>query len=214
MKNKQLIICVIACIAAGISCNGKHDGKLPILGERSFVKHVVDGKEQIDTAYHTIPDFSFVDQDSNQITNETFKGKIYLADFFFTRCPTICPIVSRNMLTIAKHFEGDNRVAFLSHTIDPRYDTPEVLKHYAEKIDAPDSWYFVNGAKDSVYPLAGTLGYFSFAEEDSDAPGGFNHSGALTLVDQQRRVRGLYDGTLTDSIPKIITDIELLLNKG
>src|SRR5690606_35124410 len=175
IKTQRSMIAVFyVLIVSGFlsACSQQGDAKLPILGERGYVRTTVDGKEVVDTTYHTIPDFAFVDQDSNLVTNASFKGKVYLADFFFTRCPTICPILSRNVLTIAKHFEGDERVAFLSHTIDPKHDTPEVLKQYAAKLGAPESWYFVNGSKEVVYPLAGTLGYFSFAEEDSDAPGG------------------------------------------
>ncbi|MBK1439888.1 SCO family protein [Parapedobacter sp. ISTM3] len=187
---------------------------MPILGEKEYVRTTEDGMERIDTVFHTIPPFRLLDQNGNWLDNKTFDGKIYVADFFFTRCPTICPIMSRNLLTIARHFEGNDRFAILSHTIDPGHDTASVLKAYADKLGAPPLWRFVNGPKAEVYRLAGQEGYFSFAQEDATAPGGFNHSGAFTLVDEKRRVRGLYDGTLTDSIPKIIADIEKLLNKG
>lgn len=189
-------------------------GPLPILGERDIIEMNKDGVKVIDTIYHTIPDFTLVDQDSNTVSKSALKGKIYLADFFFTRCPTICPVTSRNLLQIAKHFVNEPRVVIVSHTVDPKYDRPYVLKRYAAKLGAPSNWLFLNGPKAAVYKLAGAGGYFSFAQEDPNAPGGFDHSGAFTLVDTTFRVRAVYDGTKTDSISKIIADIQLLLSKG
>ncbi|PPL01035.1 SCO family protein [Parapedobacter indicus] len=213
MKITHLLACMAMAIVHAACSSGEQE-KLPILGEKEYITTVREGVEHIDTVFHTVPQFRFLDQDSSWVTNETFEGKIYLADFFFTRCPTICPIMSKNLLAIARHFEGNERFAILSHTIDPKHDLPPVLKSYADKLGAPPLWHFVNGPKEEVYRLAGQEGYFSFAQEDADAPGGFNHSGAFTLVDEERRVRGVYDGTLTDSIPKVIADIEKLLDKG
>ncbi|WP_294187911.1 SCO family protein [uncultured Sphingobacterium sp.] len=198
----------IACVPSSIS------ERLPILGESVITKTDRSGTEVIDTLYHTIPDFTLIDQDSNIVSKNTLKGKIYLADFFFTRCPTICPVTSRNLLQIAKHFANEPRVVIVSHTVDPKYDSPYVLKRYAAELGAPSNWLFLNGPKAAVYKLAGAGGYFSFAQEDPNAPGGFDHSGAFTLVDTAFRVRAVYDGTKTDSISKIIADIQLLLNKG
>lgn len=198
----------IACTPSSIS------DRLPILGEREITETDMGGTKVMDTLYHTIPDFALMDQDSNIVSKNTLKGKIYLADFFFTRCPTICPVTSRNLLQVAKHFVNEPRVVIVSHTIDPTYDRPYVLKRYAAELGAPSKWLFLNGPKAEVYKLAGAGGYFSFAQEDPNAAGGFDHSGAFTLVDTAFRVRAVYDGTKTDSIPKIIADIQLLLNKG
>jgi len=188
--------------------------RLPILGEREITETDRGGTKVIDTLYHTIPDFALVDQDSTIVSKKTLNGKIYLADFFFTRCPTICLVTSRNLLQIAKHFVNEPRVVIVSHTVDPKYDRPYILKRYAAELGAPSNWLFLNGPKAEVYKLAGAGGYFSFAQEDPNAPGGFDHSGAFTLVDTDFRIRAVYDGTKTDSIPKIITDIQHLLNKG
>lgn len=198
----------IACTPSSVS------DRLPILGEREITETDSDGIKLMDTLYHTIPDFTLVDQDSITVSKSAMKGKIYLADFFFTRCPTICPVTSRNLLQIAKHFVNEPRVVIVSHTVDPKYDRPYVLKRYAAELGAPSNWLFLNGPKGVVYKLAGAGGYFSFAQEDPNAPGGFDHSGAFTLVDTNFRVRAVYDGTKTDSISKIIADIQLLLNKG
>lgn len=198
----------IACTPSSVS------DRLPILGEREITETDKDGIKLMDTLYHTIPDFTLVDQDSNIVSKNTLKGKIYLADFFFTRCPTICPVTSRNLLQVAKHFVNEPRVVIVSHTVDPKYDRPYVLKRYAAELGAPSNWLFLHGPKAVVYKLAGADGYFSFAQQDPNAPGGFDHSGAFTLVDTAFRIRAVYDGTKTDSIPKIIADIQLLLNKG
>lgn len=175
---------------------------LPILGETE----VVDG----DTLYHTIPDFTFINQDSQTVTNADFAGKIYVADFFFISCPTICPKVKRQMLRLYERYEKDDRIAFLSHSIDVRRDTVGRLRTYAEGLGvrAP-KWHFVTGDKDAIYAIADD--YFSIAVEDPSAPGGFDHSGKLILVDAQRRVRAFCDGTDPKSVNQFMRDIDLLL---
>jgi len=194
------------------ACGGQGaDGNLPIVGEKEIVSIEKDGKTVTDTIYHKIPAFRFVDQDSVWISNDDVADKIYLADFFFTRCPTICPLLAKNMLTIAKEFENEERLVILSHTIDAKHDTPAVLKDYATKLGAPSNWHFLNGPQEAVYHIAGKEGYFSYAEENPDIPGGFDHSGAFTLVDTNGQVRGVYDGTREDESKKAIEDIRKLL---
>lgn len=202
-----LFMGIVACASS------RQNRELPFLGEREIISTSLDGIAQNDTLYHHIPEFRFVDQDSNLIDNEGLKGKIYLADFFFTRCPTICPIMSKHMLEIAKHFQHEPRFAILSHTIDPDHDTPAILKIYAQKLGAPDLWKFVNGPKSKVYTIAGDAGYFSFATESPQSPGGFDHSGVFTLVDGKGHVRGVYSGIEMDSVQVAIQDIQLLLDK-
>ncbi len=175
---------------------------LPILGETD----VVNG----DTLYHTIPDFAFINQDSQTITNADFAGKVYVADFFFISCPTICPKVKRQMLRLYERYEKDDRIALLSHSIDVRRDTVGRLRTYAEGLGvrAP-KWHFVTGDKDAIYAMADD--YFSIAVEDPSAPGGFDHSGKLILVDAQRRVRAFCDGTDPKAVNQFMRDIDLLL---
>lgn len=210
-----LLGCVsIALFMGVVGCTSANQNReLPILGEQEIISTSKDGITQMDTLYHHIPEFRFVDQDSNWISNEDLTGKIYLADFFFTRCPTICPIMSKNMLEVAKHFQHEPRFAIISHTIDPDHDTPSVLKTYAQKLGAPDLWKFVNGPKSTVYDIAGAAGYFSFATESPESPGGFDHSGVFTLVDGKGHVRGVYSGIEMDSVQVAIQDIQLLLDK-
>jgi len=202
-------------LTAIIGCTpSAQNEKLPILGEKEIVNISKDGGSEKDTLYHHIPAFNYLDQDSNWINNETLKDKVYLADFFFTRCPTICPTMAKHMLIVADHFRDESRFVILSHTIDPRHDTPTVLKEYARKLGAPDIWRFVNGPKSEVYHIAGAAGYFSFAGENPAAPGGIDHSGVFTLVDGQGRIRGVYNGIALDSVKVAIDDIRRLLDNG
>jgi protein SCO1 len=192
----------------------ENNKKLPILGERDTKSVVLNGKTAIDTIYHTIPDFSFTNQYGKQVTNADFAGeKIYVSDFFFTSCPTICPKMKTQMNRLYKHFNDNNSVAFLSHTIDPRHDTVPVLQEYAKDLGVSgNQWQFVTGEKEKIYEV-GLKGYMATAKEDSTAEGGFIHSGAFILVDKKQRVRGIYDGTKPDEIDKLQDDIEILLKE-
>ena len=167
MKNITLLFLALLLWSCGTQNPPKKE-KLPILGN----KEIVDGK----TIYHTIPDFTFIDQDSNIITNETFKDKIYVVDFFFISCPTICPKTAKQMLRIYERFKDDDRVVLLAHTVDPKRDTVAALRRYARNLGvSTDKWHFVTGDKYEIYDIADD--YFSIALEDPDAPGGFDHSG-------------------------------------
>lgn len=199
----RLITFGLFIILLTISCKNEPK-KLPILGERDFVNG--------DTVYATIPDFAFLNQDSILITNETYKGKVYVVDFFFTHCPTICPKVMKNMLRINEKFKDNPNVRLLSHSIDPKRDTVGRLRTYAKNlgIDA-ENWSLVTGDKFKVYDIANK--YFAVAKEDPDSPGGFDHSGNIILVDSKRRVRSFADGTDANSVNKLIQDIQILLDE-
>lgn len=195
-----------------LSCNQKPD-KLPILGNREAVTRVVEGKTITDTIYQTIPSFSFVNQDSQVVSEKDFKNKIYVADFFFTSCPSICPVMHRNMLNVYDKFKGNQDVKIVSHTIDYKYDTPEKLKEYATKLGIEGTqWEFLRGSRDSVYTLA-EQSYLVAVNEDADAPGGYIHQGWFILVDKQGRLRGAYDGTKEDQVSKLMEDMEILLKE-
>lgn len=162
---------------------------------------------------HRIADFRFRNQDSIWISNDRFAGKIYVADFFFTTCPTICPIMSKNMQRVAAHFKGNPSIAIISHSIDPKHDSIPVLKKYAEKLGADTSmWHFVGGPAEQVYTLA-EKSYFAAAAAEEEAPGGYIHSGSFALVDQDRRIRGIYDGTVDEQVSQLIDDMEVLLKE-
>lgn len=159
-----------------------------------------------------IPTFSFVNQDSQRVTNQTFEDKAYVADFFFTSCPTICPIMTRNMLKIYQQFEGNDRLLMLSHTIDPGRDSVEQLRQYADNIGvSADKWHFVTGEKDSLYAIADD--YFNVVVEDPTLPGGFDHSGRLVLIDPQGHIRAYCNGTNDQEVAAFINDIQRLLHE-
>lgn len=196
-----------------LSCNEK-SGKLPILGNREAVTRVVDGKTITDTIYQTIPAFSFVNQDNRTITKKDFENKIYVADFFFTSCPSICPVMHRNMLDVYDRFKNNENVKIASHTIDYKYDTPEKLKEYATKLGVDGTqWEFLRGTRDSVYTLA-EKSYLVAVNEDANAPGGYVHQGWFILVDKQGRLRGAYDGTKEDQVSKMMDDMDILLKEA
>lgn len=170
-------------------------------------QHEINGQ---DTVYHTIPDFAFVDQDSNLVTNATFEGKIYLADFFFISCPTICPKVKKQMLRIFDKYKGNDELMLLSHTIDPKRDTVGRLKSYAQNLGVDNGqWRFVTGEMDEIYGIADD--YMSIAKEDPNAPGGFDHSGWILLIDKTGHIRSFADGTDPEKVDRLLTDIEWLL---
>jgi protein SCO1/2 len=143
------------------------------------------------------------------MTNEDFKDVIYVADFFFTSCPSICPRVSKEMLKIYNAVKDDPQVKLVSFTIDPVRDTPHRLKLYADNLKVDhQKWYFLTGDKDATFKLADT--YFVTAYEDADVPGGFDHSGKIILIDKDGHVRSYSEGTEPQSTPKLIEDIKIL----
>lgn len=203
MFNRQTFYGVTLFILGMIGFSSCQQQKpLPIFGQRE----VING----DTLYHTIAPFQFVDQDSAIITNETFRDKIYVADFFFTTCRTICPIMKTQMLRVYEATKGDDEVLILSHTIDPEYDTVALLHDFADRLGVESrKWHFVTGVKDSIYKIAQTS-YFATAMEDKSEPDGFIHSGAFLLIDKQQRIRGKYDGTKEEEVNRLIVDLARL----
>ncbi len=197
----------------GFSCQGGDSGKtLPILGSREPVERVVNGETIIDTVYHQVPDFAFINQDSQVISQETVKGKIYVTDFFFTTCPSICPKMKSQMLRVYEKYKDNPNVVLLSHTIDPAHDTVAVLKDYADRMNVrSDKWHFLTGNRDSIYDMA--LSYFVGVQEDEQAEGGFAHSGDFMLIDQNRHIRGHYHGTEQEDVDRLMQDMDLLLKE-
>jgi protein SCO1/2 len=186
---------------------------LPILGNRDVVIRKEGEKEMIDTVYQTIPDFQFQDQYGHHFTTTKTNNKIYVADFFFVTCPSICPRMKRNLLKVNEAFGTDSNFLILSHTIDPEHDSVSVLFDYADKLGVNNSnWYFLRGERAYTYELA-EKAYYASAQVDSTEPGGFVHSGGLILIDKYRRVRGIYDGTNANETDKLINDIKLLQNE-
>ncbi len=202
----------ILILAAGWSSCKTNDGKtsLPIFGSRKAVTKTVNGQSVTDTVYQTIPKFSLVNQYGDSISNKNLDGKIYVADFFFTTCPSICPMMARNLLTVYNTFKSKDDFKILSHSIDPKHDSVPVLKKYADKLGVSgNTWWFVQGKKEDVYTIA-EKNYLVAVKQDSTAAGGYVHQGYFVLVDKQKRVRGAYDGTDPKQVDQLITDIKTL----
>jgi protein SCO1 len=198
----------ISIVLGFIACGENQDSnaRLPIIGERLGIA------SNGDTIYPTIPNFAFVDQNNDTVRNADFDNTVYVADFFFTHCPTICPKVTAQMLRVYTRFKDSTGVRLIAHSIDPKRDSVGRLRDYADKlgVKAP-KWRFVTGERDSIYSIADD--YFSIAKEDPKSPGGFDHSGRLILVDKKRRVRSFCDGTDAEDVDRFIRDIEKLLKE-
>lgn len=197
----------------GCDSGGATKQTLPIYGEREAVERVVNGETVTDTIYHQVPDFAFINQDSQRVTEETVAGKVYVTDFFFTSCPSICPKMKSQMLRVYEAYKDNPNVVLLSHSIDPQHDTVAVLRDYADRMDIQtDKWHLLTGDRDSIFQIAPK--YLVAAQQDADAEGGFTHSGDFILVDGQRRVRGHYNGTEAQDVDRLIEEIEVLLNEN
>ncbi|WP_457616317.1 SCO family protein [Lutibacter sp.] len=170
-----------------------------------------------------VPHFEFVNQDGKKISNDFYKNKVYVVEFFFTTCPTICPKMTKSMVRIQDKFYAYQDFGIVSFSINPTHDTPEILKAYAKSHGATmKNWNFLTGDQDKIYELANT-GFTLFAGENSEAEGGFEHSGMFALVDKQGNIRSrlddygnpiaFYDGLNPEGVKMIMEDIEILLKE-
>jgi len=192
-----------------------HFNYLPYYGPKETVVVQRDGKAVVDTVYATVPPFSFIDRNGRVFTDKLVEGKILVVDFFFTRCTTICPRMSVQMQQLQLKLDDAayKDVVFLSHTVDPENDTPEVLDAYARKLQADTTrWKFLTGNKTDIY-LQGAEGYYLAAREDVLAPDGFLHSEKFVLVDKERHIRGYYDGTTAEGMNALAADVKMLLKE-
>jgi protein SCO1/2 len=186
---------------------------LPIFNPSDVNPEMVDSTIQHVKKYHTIADFSFVNQDGKTITQKDYEGKIYIADFFFTTCQTICPIMSDNMVKVQEAIKNNPKVMLLSHTVMPDVDSVPVLKAYAEKKGViPGKWNLVTGDKKDIYYIA-RKSYLAVKTETEGELYDMVHTENFVLVDAQRRVRGFYDGTSSEEITKLLADLEVLLKE-
>lgn len=183
--------------------------KLPVYQPNQVNAELVDSTIQYVKKYHTIGDFSLTNQNGQTITQNDYKGKIYVADFFFTTCQTICPIMTDNMVTIQEKLQSDQEVLLLSHSVTPEIDSVAQLKKYALEKGVNDAkWNLVTGDKEQIYTLA-RKSYLAakdipFSEYD------LIHTENFVLIDQKRRIRGFYDGTNSEEIERLLADIEIL----
>lgn len=206
IKNNYFAILSLAiCFACSEKSELKNSLVLPVLGDKK-----PSGTESTDTIYHTIGSFSLINQYKDTVTLNTIGNKIYVANFFFATCQTICPEMSTQLIRVQEEFKNDNNFIILSHSVNPLHDTAEVLLVYAKEYKAlQNKWHFLTGNKKAIYDLAKN-DYLVNALEDDGTPEGFLHSELLLLIDKHKRIRGMFDGTDSIQVNKLIENIKLL----
>lgn len=166
-----------------------------------------------DTTYHFIPDFEFTNQFNEKVTQTTLKNKIYVTEYFFTTCQSICPVMNTNLERIYKEFKDKPEFMIVSHTVDPEMDTVPVLMEYAKKHGVVSKkWLFLTGEKPKLYDIA-RKGYLLNAEEGTGDADDFIHTQNFALIDKEKHIRGFYDGTDSLEINRLIQDVKLLLKE-
>jgi protein SCO1/2 len=192
--NVKLLPLLLALFTLLAACQDKHEKPLPILGNYDLNYRKVDGKTITDTIYQVIPDFQFFNEDSVLVSKDTYKDKVWITEFFFATCPSICPIMNTQLKNVEKALKRYSKdLQYLSFTIDPKHDTPSVLKAHKSKLGIQNkNWAFLCGDESFTHQL-GIEHFLIFAGREADALGGYAHSGAFTLVDKKGHVRGVYE---------------------
>jgi protein SCO1/2 len=187
--------------------------KLKVFQPADVNPKLVDESKRGVGADHQIADFRLVNQLGDTIGPADFAGKVYVADFFFATCPSICPIMSSHIAELQDHFKGESQVMFLSHSVTPQIDSVEALAAYAERYSAnPEVWMLVTGDKQHIYELA-RKSYFAVLDEGDGGVQDFIHTENFILVDKKRRIRGFYDGTSEGDMNRLKNEIALLLEE-
>ncbi|MGI4749557.1 MAG: SCO family protein [Janthinobacterium lividum] len=216
---KNFIILVLILIVPGflyylLQAKGKNRYRpLPIYGPKEVAStfKTFHGKKIFDTIYHKIPDFRLYDQDNKIITQKSFEGNILLVNFFFTKCPILCNEINNNIDSLAGNFKKNTMVRFVSITVDPATDNVAVLKNYANSLKANEKqWKFLTGDTSIIYPLS-RKGFLVTAAYGGDQPENFVYSEKLMLVDQDKRIRGYYNGTSVNEMAKLNDEIKVLI---
>lgn len=209
--NHLINISLVLLLTTIYGCGEKQEtssGKkmlLPVLGVKK-----ASSENSTDTIYHTIGKFELINQYNEAVSENNTIGKNYVANFFFATCQSICPQMSTQMIRVQNTFKNDSDFIILSHSVNPLHDTSEVLFAYAGKYQAiKNKWHFLTGNKKTIYDLAKN-DYLVNALEDDGTPEGFLHSELFLLIDKQRRIRGMYDGTDSIQVNQLIEDIRLL----
>lgn len=188
----------------------KPKSQLPVFNPVDVNPRLVDDAVRNISRDHRISDFHLINQNGDSISKSDFEGKIYVADFFFTRCQTICPVMAVNMSELQAYYKEDDDLKFLSHSVTPDMDSVPVLKAYATKNGAIDGkWDITTGKKKHIYELA-RKSYFAVLDEGDGGDQDFIHTEQFVLIDKKNQIRGFYDGTDAEEIDRIIKDIEIL----
>jgi protein SCO1/2 len=214
MKNFRGVWIIVMAMFVIVSCGEEEKVRvLPLIGQYDVEYKTVDGVEIPDTIYPTIPSFSYINQDSAVVTSKSMKGKIWVADFFFSTCPTICPTMTTQMKRLqamTKDLESD--LQFISFSINPRHDQPTILRRYIKHhgIES-NNWQFLTGDEAETHELGIKSFLVHVATSDEEESGGYAHSPAFTLVDKEGIVRGVYIGTDTEDVNRLEKDLRKLL---
>jgi len=201
-----LSVIIVYCIFTLL----KPEERLPIYQPDMVNAEMVDSSIRYIRKYHTVKDFELLNQNGDTITQEDYKNKIYVADFFFTTCLTICPVMTDHMLKIQEKIKDDPEVLLLSHTVFPKTDSVPVLKEYAEEKGIIDEkWNLVTGDKKQIYDLA-RKSYLASKTNGDGGPYDMIHTENFVLVDKEKRIRGFYDGTDSEAIKDLMHDIKVL----
>ena len=218
MRSARYLFPVISVMLILIACNQSAKKQepaarvLPFYTAADFTPQWIDrSSSSAYHAIHTIPPFSFTNQEGNTVTEKTFAGKIYVADFFFTSCPGICKRLTTNLALVQTAFKTDDQVLLLSHSVTPDIDSVPRLKQYAEEYGViTNKWYLVTGNRDEIYGIAREA---YFADEDmgvKKSSSDFLHTENMLLIDKHRRIRGIYKGTSVKDVNDLIADIKIL----
>ena len=192
------------------SCNQDSKKQLPIYNPVDFKPKLVDKSVRNVSKNHTVADFSLTNQNGNNITNKDYENKIYVVDFFFTSCPSICPIMTNNMAKIQDEFINNDDIMLLSMSVTPEIDNVQVLKKYAIEKGVNDSkWNITTGPKKHIYELA-RKSYFAVVEQGDGGLQDFIHTPNFILIDTKKQIRGIYDGTDENEISRLLADIKIL----
>lgn len=212
MKNNWLWLPLVALFVACSEGEKEQELVLPILGNRDVEYKTVNGEEVADTIYHTVAPFVYLNQDSVKVTSESLKGKIWISDFFFTHCPTICPPMTSQMKWLNSELDDlKKEISFLSFSIDPKRDTPARLREYMKMHGiTAENWLFFTGDEVETHQL-GIESFLVHAGQDPSVAGGYAHGDIFTLVDREGRVRGIYHGTNVDEVKQLEKDVRKLL---
>jgi len=202
---------VLSCIIITLFYNILKPVKvLPVYQPAQVNYELVDSTIQYQKKYHRIADFSLINQNGDTITQEFYKDKIYVADFFFTTCQTICPIMTGHMHDLQKKTITDPDILLLSHSVIPEIDTVAQLKRYAKKkLVNASKWNLVTGDKKQIYALA-RKSYLAVKEDGDGGPYDMIHTENFMLIDKKRQIRGFYDGTDAEEIERLLEDIKIL----
>lgn len=211
-KKWYLGFIVLFIFFGNLSCNTKVQKVLPIYNPVDFNPELVDKSLQNKNSNHTVADFKLINQNGEIITQANYKDKIYVTDFFFTSCGTICPIMTDNMAKIQEEFIDNDDIMLLSLSVTPEIDNVSVLKEYAIKKGVIDTkWNITTGDKKHIYNLA-RQSYFAVVERGDGGLQDFIHTSNFILIDKEKQIRGIYDGTNDEDIERIIEDIHILKN--